>query len=73
MFDYEILLQLWDSADLFGKVIIVFLAIHPVASTIVAATPTPVDDKWYGMFYNMIVRPLALNVFKAAQPKPEKK
>lgn len=57
----DALISLWGQADLLGKGLIVLLTIHPVASIITAATPTPVDDTLYAWFYHKVVRTLALN------------
>lgn len=69
MFDLASVMQLWDTADAFGRIVLVLMILHPIASAITAATPTPTDDKWYGVIYNKVIRPLALNVFKATEGK----
>ena len=50
----------------FNKYIELALAIHAVASIIVAMTPTPSDDKIIGKLYKLI-ETLALVVGKAKQ------
>lgn len=69
MFELTAVIQLWESADIFGRVVLVLMVLHPIASAITAATPTPTDDKWYSVVYNNVIRPLALNVFKATEGK----
>ena len=65
------LIQLWETADSVTKVLIILALLHPAASAITAATPTPKDDKLYGKLYNFVIRPLALNIGKATQGKPK--
>lgn len=69
------LFTLWATADIVTRIILVLLALHPVASFITSVTTTPNDDTWYGFFYNKILRPLALNKGLATQapPSEEKK
>ena len=66
------LIAMWEGASTPVRVILVLLALHPIASAITAATPDPDDDKWYAKFYKYVVRPLALNV-GLAKKAPENK
>lgn len=52
----------WNTADLLTRTIFVLLMLHPIASAITALTKTPKDDTAYGLFYNKVIRPLALNI-----------
>lgn len=63
--DVQLILSLWNELGWFGKALAALLALHPVASVIVAVTDTPKDDKLYGKFYRLILMPVALNVGKA--------
>ena len=63
--DLLVLTELWDSLPLLFKIIGVLVALHPVFSIIVAATPTPKDDTLYAKFYSRVLEPLALVIFKA--------
>lgn len=70
--EIELIMQLWDQLGWVGKTLAVLLAIHPVASVIVALTPTPADDKWPGLLYQKVLMPLALAVGKATDKGPGK-
>ena len=65
--DVELLLimELWGSLGLFGKAVAVLLGLHPLASLIVALTPTPKDDALLSQVYSKVLKPLALAVGKA--------
>lgn len=65
------LIALWDTVGTETKVIMVLLALHPIASAITQWTDTPNDDTAYGWFYNKVVRPLALNKGLATQDMPK--
>jgi hypothetical protein len=69
--DITQIIELWNTLGWFGKTVAVLLALHPVASAIVALTPTPKDDKWPGLIFEKIIKPLALAV-KNADPKGPK-
>ncbi|MCA9367011.1 hypothetical protein KC887_01960 [Candidatus Kaiserbacteria bacterium] len=63
--DLDQLLLLWSTLGPVAKVIGVLMVIHPLASAIVALTPTPKDDTAYAAIYKKIIEPLALAVFRA--------
>lgn len=59
------LLSLWATLGPVAKVVGVLIVLHPIASIIVAATPTPRDNELYGKLYKFVLEPLALVVFRA--------
>lgn len=69
--EIDLIIQLWNTLGWFGKTVAVLLALHPVASVIVALTPSPHDDKWPGLVFEKLIKPLALAV-KNGNPKGPK-
>lgn len=66
--DLNLLLALWESSNWVVRTILVLVALHPIASAIVALTPTPKDDAIYAKIRKAVIEPLALHVFKAKTP-----
>lgn len=62
----KLAIELWNQAGLIGQILAVLLVLHPVASAVIAVVDPPKEvDKWYTMFYNKVLEPLALHVGKA--------
>lgn len=63
--DLNTLIAMWNDLGLLAKIVGILLIAHPIASMIVAATPTPADDSIYANFYRYFLEPMSLTVFKA--------
>ena len=65
------LISAWDELSLLSRILAVFWLLVPVFSLIVALTPTPRDDVWWGKYIYPALEWLALNVLNAKH-KPDK-
>lgn len=67
------LFSLWGTLPVWGKCIAVLFVLHPVASAITAATPTPADDRAWAWLYRVIIKPVALNIGHAVEKNTDTK